>query len=108
MDAPRRFDRDGSVIGSSLTGSSEGREGVAMTSSPPPFVVTCAAQFRDDGVWIIQATLRFRDGRPADASDLLAEGRLALLQAIVREGLRGRTLGATDARVFMDEGSGEV
>ena len=77
-------------------------------SNSTPFIVTCAAQFQDDRVWIIQATLRFREGRPEESSLLLAEGRLALLEAIALEGLRGRSLGATQARVFMDEHAGQV
>ena len=62
----------------------------------------------DDGVWQIDATLTFRNGLdPQPGETLLGEGRLALLQGIVTEGLRGRSMGATRVRVRMDIG-GEV
>lgn len=79
-----------------------------MAESDPPFTIDCSAGFRNDGVWVIQATLRFPDGRPSDGSPLLGHGRLALLEAIAQAGLRGRSKGATTARVFLDEGLGQV
>ena len=74
-----------------------------------PFTVSVQAGFAEDGVWTIDARLRFHDGKtPPLGSRLLGEGRIALLKAIHREGLRGRTLGATRVRVRMDAGDGPV
>ena len=64
-----------------------------MTSHNPrkPFTVNVEADFSEDGVWLIVARLRFRDGaRPRDGSSLLEEGRRVLRDAIAREGARGR------------------
>jgi hypothetical protein len=45
----------------------------------------------------------FRDGLdPQPGDELLGAGRLALLKGIVKEGLRGRSLGATRVRVRME------
>ena len=67
-----------------------------------PFTVSVEAAFAEDGVWLIDARLKFRDGPPQLGSDLLGEGRIALLQAIAREAERGRVLGANKVRVHMD------
>ena len=76
-----------------------------MTTELPPFTVSVDAEFTEDGVWIIDARLKFRDGAPPRiGSNLLGEGRLALLEAIAREGLRGRALGATKVEVRLDTG----
>ena len=70
-----------------------------------PFNVSVEAAFTEDGVWLIDARLRFREGtRPKVGSTLLGEGRCALLEAIAREGARGRALGATKVRVRLDTG----
>ena len=55
------------------------------------------------GVWRIDASLRFHEGLTARPGDALHEqGRAALVEAIVREGIRGRALGATSVRTRMD------
>ncbi len=69
-----------------------------------PFTVSVEAGFAEDGIWRIDARLRFRDGSAPLGSDLLGEGRLALLAGITREGLRGRSLGAKIVRVHLDTG----
>lgn len=72
---------------------------------PPDFTVSVEGAFREDGVWLIDAQLRLRDGFGGEARrEAIGKGRLALLQGIVREGLRGRTLGADRARVRLDTG----
>ena len=65
------------------------------------FTVSVEAGFSEDGIWVIDARLDWRDGLPPEGSELIGHGRLALLKAIAREGARGRTLGATRARVHM-------
>ncbi len=75
----------------------------------PPFTVSAHAGFAEDGVWTIDARLEFRDGKtPPRGSRLLGDGRIELLKAIQREGLRGRALGATRARIHLDAGDGPV
>lgn len=54
--------------------------------------------------WYIDAVLSFRDGEPAQGSEILGHGRLALLEGIVREGQRGRQLGASRALLRMQVG----
>lgn len=69
-----------------------------------PFTVEVEAGFDDAGTWVIHAVLRYRDGVPEAGSNLLGEARLALLAAIAEAGLEGRKLGATEARVILDDG----
>ena len=66
-----------------------------------PFTITAEAGFGEDGVWVIDARVEWRDGLPPVGSDLMGHGRLALLAAIAREGAQGRSLGATRVRVHM-------
>src|SRR5688572_22465462 len=73
MDTPIRLGRMGSLIESSLTCGLVGREGPAMAPDDA-FTVTCAADFRDDGVWVIQATLRIRDADAPDTPAVVAHG----------------------------------
>ena len=78
---------------------------MSASRSDPPFTVSVRADFAEDGMWIIDARLQFRDGKtPPLASRLLGLGRLALLTAIREAGLRGRNLGATRVKVHMDTG----
>lgn len=75
----------------------------------PKFAVAVEAGFSEDGFWVIDARLRFRDGKtPPMGSRVLGEGRTALLIGIAQEGLRGRALGATRVKVTMDTGHGPV
>jgi hypothetical protein len=68
-----------------------------------PFTVSAEGCFTEDGVWLIDARLRFRGGAPPKVgSALLGEGRCALHEAIAREGARGRALGATKVEVRLD------
>jgi len=73
---------------------------------PEPFTVSVHAGFDEGGVWVIDARLTFRDGAPPPGDQLIGKGRLALLTEIMREGQRGRSLGATKARLQMDDGTG--
>jgi hypothetical protein len=72
-----------------------------------PFTVAVEAGFAENGVWVIDARLAFRDGPPPDGSVLLGKGRLALLEAIEREGARGRSLGATRVQVSLEGHGGD-
>jgi hypothetical protein len=74
---------------------------MATEQDAPPFTIVVEAGFAEDGVWVIDARLEFRDGRPQEGDVLLGRGRLALLEAITREGARGRALGAIRVRVRM-------
>ncbi len=67
-----------------------------------PFTVSTEGCFTEDGIWLIDARLRFRDGPPPLGSRLLGDGRVALLEAIAREGMKGRSLGATKVRVNLE------
>ena len=68
-----------------------------------PFTISVEAGFDESGIWVIDARLTWRDGVvPPLGSRLLGLGRLALLEAIAREGWRGRSLGATRVRVHME------
>ncbi len=67
-----------------------------------PFTVCVEAAFDESGVWLIDARLRFHHGPPRAGSELLGQGRLALLHGIAREGLHGRSLGAEKVRVHLD------
>ena len=78
-----------------------------MTSEQPTFTVTVEGAFDDDGAWIIDAKASFRDDMDGVARRaLLGDVRLALLEGIVREGKRGRVMGATRSMVLYDDGSG--
>lgn len=66
-----------------------------------PYTVSVESGFSEDGIWVIDARLDWRDGLPPEGSELIGHGRLALLTGIAREGARGRALGATRVRVHM-------
>ena len=70
----------------------------------PDFTVTCDSHLVANGVWSIDVRVRFRDGQPAPEDVLLGRARLAVIEAMLREGARGRALGATKARVHMEVG----
>ncbi len=75
----------------------------------PRFTVTVESGFSEDGVWTFDRRVRFQDGKtPPLGGRLLGEGRAALLVGIAKEGLRGRSLGATLVHVVMDAGDGPV
>jgi hypothetical protein len=67
-----------------------------------PFTVTAQSRFTEDGVWSIDVRLTFRDGPPPVGSALLGAGRMALLQALVREVERGKALFAPRIKVHME------
>ena len=66
------------------------------------------ARFRTDGVWVITLAISYRDGMPPEGSELLGQARAAVLQGLLDAGIKGRTLGARNVRVFLDDGSGVV
>jgi hypothetical protein len=78
---------------------------VTIHRSPPQFTISTQGAFNENGVWLIEARLRF--GRRAArqvARVLLGETRVALMGALTREALRGRVLGANVIRVQLDAG----
>lgn len=71
----------------------------------PDFTVSCEGHLVSNGVWSIDAQVRFRDGhQPKPGDELLGRGRLALIEAMLREAARGRALGCTAVRVRMQVG----
>ncbi len=70
-----------------------------------PFTFSVEAGFSEDGIWILDARLQWCDGVvPADGSQLLGEGRLALLERIAREAMHGRALGAKSIQLHLNTG----
>jgi hypothetical protein len=67
-----------------------------------PFVVTVHGGFTEDGFWLIDAKLEWPDGPPTNGTVERGRGLLALLEAIAREGQRGRSLGARKVRVHYE------
>ena len=75
----------------------------------PHFTVTVESGFSEEGIWAIDAHVKFLDGKtPKRGSRLRREGCAALFVGIAQEGLHGRELGATRATVTMDTGEGPV
>jgi len=73
--------------------------------SPPHFSISTQGAFNESGVWIIEARLRFGNRAARQVgSALLGETRFALMEALTREALRGRVLGANVIRVQLDAG----
>ena len=68
------------------------------------FTVSVDGSLDEVGDWVVKATATFAEG--ADREALRDQVRVALLQGIVREGLKGRALGKKVARVILDEGDG--
>jgi hypothetical protein len=78
---------------------------VTIHRGSPQYSISTQAAFNEEGVWMIEARLRF--GRRAArqvGSALLGETRVALMEALSREALRGRVLGAQVIRVQLDAG----
>src|SRR5688572_25115057 len=89
------------LLCASLTGCRAVGEGQAMAmrrrtkgkltarpSLPDDSAFTIAAEVGFDaaGVWVIRVTARYRDGVPAEGSDLRAEARVGAVLAIIRAG----------------------
>ncbi len=71
----------------------------------PPFTISTDAAFNENGVWMISARLRFHQGASdKTGSALLGEAKAALIEELIREARRGRTLGANVVRVRLDAG----
>ncbi len=69
----------------------------------PSFDISVAGHRMKSGVWRIDARLSFRRHlRRGVDTQLLHEGRIAFLKAILEENSRGRMQGATVAKVFLD------
>jgi hypothetical protein len=78
---------------------------MTINRNPPQFTLSTQGAFNESGVWMIEARLRF--GRRAArqvGTALLAVTRVALMEALKREALRGRVLGASVIRVHLDAG----
>ena len=76
-------------------------------SVDPVHEIRIVGGFREDGVWQVEATLRFPDGI-THANGSLAGARKKLLLGILSETLRGMDRGATRAVVRVDPGDGVV
>src|SRR5262245_13608583 len=64
------------------------------------FTVNVVGHLLTKGVWRIDGALTLKDDLDAAIRDQpLGKGRLALVKAVVREGIRGRTHGATAVQV---------
>jgi hypothetical protein len=72
------------------------------TPDPAPFTVSVHAGFSEDGILLIDARLSWHADPPPLGSDLLGQGRMALLEGIGREVERGRSLNAMKVRVHME------
>lgn len=74
-------------------------------TTQPDFTVSVGGAFKEDGVWVIDTAVTYREGLSAERRQaLLGEVRVALLKGIAREGARGRALGARRAHVLLDHG----
>ena len=75
-----------------------------MSSHDPrePFDVSVEAGLTEDGTWLIDARLSWRDGPPPAGCRFLDLARRALLEVIAREADRGRSLGAMKVRVHLE------
>ena len=67
-----------------------------------PFTVSVEAVLTEEGTWLIDARLSWRDGLPPVGCRFLDLARVALLEAIARQAERGRSLGATKVRVHLE------
>jgi len=74
---------------------------MADVYSREPFTVSVEAGFTQEGIWLIDARLSWRDGPPPPGCRFLDLARVSLLDYIARETERGRSLGATKVRVHM-------
>src|SRR5229473_4538333 len=100
------FLRQHSVL---LDGTCGRRDRCCMSDSLEPlFSLIHSSEFRFDGVWEIKLTIRYRDGMPPEGSATLGEARHALAHALIAEGERGRTRGAAEVCVLVDQGTGEI
>ncbi len=69
----------------------------------PPFTISSDSAFNEEGVWLIEVHLRFtKSSEPA--SLILDKARPALTDSILKEALRGRSLGARSMRVHLETG----
>lgn len=68
------------------------------------FRVSVEAAFDEDGTWVIDTAVKFRDGLAPEAiARLVGDVRLALLVGIWDRGREGRALGATRVHVRLDD-----
>ena len=67
------------------------------------FTLRIQADFDKQAVWVITVRFRFREGLSEVVRNALVEkGRLAVLDGVNREVIRGRTLRADTVRVQLD------
>ncbi len=76
-----------------------------MSAEQPtrPFTLSSDAAFTEEGVWLIEVRLLFTS-TSEPASVILDKARPALTDRILKEALRGRSLGATSMRVHLETG----
>ena len=68
-----------------------------------PFIISSDSAFTEEGVWLIDVHLRITAiSEPVSA--VLDSARPALTESILREALRGRSLGATSIQVHFETG----
>ena len=73
-------------------------------STSPEFTVAVEGAFDEAGVWVITTRVTFRRKvSEKRRAELVGAARLELLEGIAREGLRGRSLGAKEVRVSLDD-----
>jgi hypothetical protein len=69
-----------------------------------PFVLTTEAAFTVEGVWLIKADFSFHKTATGPLRALVNQARLAVMAALTRQALRGRSLGANRVRVNFRSG----
>ena len=76
-----------------------------MSAEQPtqPFSISSDSAFTEEGVWLIEVHLRFT-ATSEPASVILDKARPALTDSILKEALRGRSLGAKAMRVHLETG----
>jgi hypothetical protein len=70
-----------------------------------PFALTTEAAFTVDGVWLIKANFSFYRSAEGPVRALVNRARLAMMAALTRQALRGRSLGAVTMRVRLNSGA---
>ena len=71
----------------------------------PGFTATVEGKLDGQGIWQMEGRIRFTTGAVLKTGgDLLGRARKALIEGIVAEGARARSLGARSVRLQLDTG----